>query len=233
MDNLGCMATSTRPRPHKFKEEGYSGYAAEQRQIARQAGQTVDENYIGPARTHFAARQGRKRIAGYSAVRQGGRDEARARAEERKQGAFTRLNEARSRSFGGLKEMDTMKSNPNFARAETPALDDHFKGQRPVSSVKPKPTNATPAARGPLPGFFDPLKNRPSTGIPKWQQEADEKWRAQMKTADEVDNAQSMVLKNTENLPNGGTTVGKFADDALEKSGRKITTRPEKPWYNR
>ncbi len=163
MDNLGCMATSTRPRPHKFKEEGYSGYAAEQRQIARQAGQTVDENYIGPARTHFAARQGRKRIAGYSAVRQGGRDEARARAEERKQGAFTRLNEARSRSFGGLKEMDTMKSNPNFARAKTPALDDHFKGQRPVSSVKPKPTNATPAApgaRGPLPGFFDPLKNR-------------------------------------------------------------------------
>ena len=159
------MATFARPRSHKFKEDGYSSYAAEMRQMARRAGQTVDDSYIGPARTPFASRQGRKRIAGYSAVRQGGRDEARARAEERKQGAFARLNEARSRSFGGLTEMDTMTSDPNFAHAKTPVLDDHFKGQRPVSSVKPKATAPAQGGNAPLPGFpapapFDALKNR-------------------------------------------------------------------------
>ena len=159
------MATFARPRSHKFKEDGYSSYAAEMRQLARKEGQTVDDNYIGPARTHFAKKQGRKRIAGYSAIRQGGRDEARARAEERKQGAFARLNEARSRSFGGLKEMDAMNSNSNFAQAKTPVLDEHFKGQRPVSAVKPKATGPAQGGNAPLPGFpapapFDALKNR-------------------------------------------------------------------------
>lgn len=135
---------------------GYSRYATEarakkeeeERIAANREGrspQPVDVNYIGPARTRFAARQGRSRTAGYSAIRQGDRNAARARAEERTAGAFKRLNESRARSFGGLKEYDKMQKSKNFARVKTPALDAHFGKKNSVVSSDPR-------------GAYDPRK---------------------------------------------------------------------------
>lgn len=135
---------------------GYSQYASkyraqkeeDERKAAQREGRSerpLDVNDIGPARTYHAAKQGRSRIAGYSVQRQGGRDAARARAEQRKNDAFTRLNDARSRSFGGLKEFDKMQRSKSFAQAKTPALNAHFGKKSSVVSSDPR-------------GAYDPRK---------------------------------------------------------------------------
>jgi hypothetical protein len=63
------------------------------------------------------------RIQGYSQERQGGRDEARARADQRMDEALERIGKSRERGFGGLKEFYENQTNPNFARPQTPMLD--------------------------------------------------------------------------------------------------------------
>jgi hypothetical protein len=163
------MAAFNRLSPHRFREPGgYSSEASRQREMWRKADPTqpVPDNFVGYARTHHAAKQGRKRTAGYSYQRQGGRDEARARAAERSAAGAAKRQEAYSAGFGGLKERDKMQTDPNFARAETPNLDAHFGGARPESSVrKPqRPAASTPpAAPGPLPGFPAPADNAGQT----------------------------------------------------------------------
>ena len=63
------------------------------------------------------------RIQGYNQERQGGRDEARARADQRMNEARERIGKSRERGFGGLKEFYENQTNPNFARPQTPMLD--------------------------------------------------------------------------------------------------------------
>jgi hypothetical protein len=144
----------------KYASAARAAMEEKERAAAEREGRNREQlnvNEIGPARTFHAAKQGRRRIAGYSVARQGGRDEARARAEERKQGAFARLNEARSRSFGGLKEMDAMNSNPDFARAKTPALDAAFgkKDPEPLKSSDPRGAQPDMGPRGKMGAYVD------------------------------------------------------------------------------
>jgi hypothetical protein len=63
------------------------------------------------------------RIQGYSQERQGGRDEARARADQRMDEARERISKSRERGFGGLGDFYEDQKNPNFARPKTPMLD--------------------------------------------------------------------------------------------------------------
>jgi hypothetical protein len=63
------------------------------------------------------------RIQGYSQERQGGRDEARARADQRMDEARERIGKSRERGFGGLGDFYEDQKNPNFARPKTPMLD--------------------------------------------------------------------------------------------------------------
>jgi hypothetical protein len=70
--------------------------------------------------------EGRRRIMGYSAERQGGSAAARSRAGMRAAESEQRRSDAYSRSFGGLKEFSANQTNPNFARPQTPMLDAAF-----------------------------------------------------------------------------------------------------------
>jgi hypothetical protein len=72
------------------------------------------------------------RIQGYSQERQGGRDEARARADQRMDEARERIGKSRERGFGGIGEFYENQKNPNFARPQTPMLD--ASRLRPVQS---------------------------------------------------------------------------------------------------
>jgi hypothetical protein len=72
------------------------------------------------------------RIQGYSQERQGGRDEARARADQRMNEARERIGKSRERGFGGIGEFYENQKNPNFARPQTPMLDSSR--LRPVQS---------------------------------------------------------------------------------------------------
>ena len=88
---------------------------------------------------------GRRRIMGYSWERQGGRDEARARAAQRRAEGDAKRAAAYSRSFGGLNEFNANQKDPNFARPSTPNLDKAFpKSITPNSqttSTKPPDTS--------------------------------------------------------------------------------------------
>jgi hypothetical protein len=66
---------------------------------------------------------GRKKIMGYSWERQGGRDEARGRAAQRRAEGDANRAAAYSRGFGGLNEFYRNQQDPNFARPVTPNLD--------------------------------------------------------------------------------------------------------------
>ena len=66
---------------------------------------------------------GGNRIMGYSWARQGGRDEARARAAQRRAEGDAKRAAAYSRGFGGLNEFYANQKDPMFARPVTPNLD--------------------------------------------------------------------------------------------------------------
>jgi len=66
---------------------------------------------------------GRNKIMGYSWARQGGRDEARGRAAQRRAEGDANRAAAYSRGFGGLNEFYRNQQDPNFARPVTPNLD--------------------------------------------------------------------------------------------------------------
>jgi hypothetical protein len=53
---------------------------------------------------------GRKKIMGYSAERQGGRDAARARANARMEAARARIDKSRTDNFGGINEFNALQS---------------------------------------------------------------------------------------------------------------------------
>jgi hypothetical protein len=72
------------------------------------------------------------RIQGYSQERQGGRDEARARADQRMDEARERIGKSRERGFGGMSDFIKNEVNPNFAKPQTPMLDSSR--LRPVQS---------------------------------------------------------------------------------------------------
>jgi hypothetical protein len=66
---------------------------------------------------------GRKKIMGYSWERQGGRDEARGRAAQRRAEGDANRAAAYSRGFGGLNDFYRNQQDPMFARPVTPNLD--------------------------------------------------------------------------------------------------------------
>jgi hypothetical protein len=152
----------------------YSKYAqAERDEYQHRFGQKPDVNYVGMARTRNAARQGRRRIAGYSHERQGGRDAARQRAEDRKTGAFKRLSAARNQHFGGLKEFDAMQDPNRFNRKKGDGkggLNDYYAAQnnpkrvRPVSSVKSAAPVGPIGPAEPV-GDANPMNNRVNIGL--------------------------------------------------------------------
>jgi hypothetical protein len=77
------------------------------------------------------------RIQGYSWAKQGGRDEARARAEQRRALGDAKRAAAYERGFGGLDDFYADQKDPNFARAKTPMLDAAFgKRQALISTEK-------------------------------------------------------------------------------------------------
>lgn len=123
------------------REQGYSRYATGARQQYRDKNK-VDPptNYVGPARPgSHASRRGMSRIAGYSQARQGGREEARARADDRAATSHAKREQAYSSAFGGLKEYD--RGQKSTRKVSTPNLDAYAARQndparrRPTSSV--------------------------------------------------------------------------------------------------
>jgi len=88
---------------------------------------------------------GDKRIQGYSFERQGGRDEARERAAQRRAAGDAKRGAAYARGFGGLAEFNSNQADPNFAKPSTPNLDKAFpKSITPNSqttSTKPPDTS--------------------------------------------------------------------------------------------
>jgi hypothetical protein len=77
---------------------------------------------------------GRKKIMGYSWERQGGRDEARGRAAQRRAEGDANRAAAYSRGFGGLNDFYRNQQDPNFARPVTPNLDRMEKNPAGTSS---------------------------------------------------------------------------------------------------
>jgi hypothetical protein len=100
-----------------------------QQQLGKNAKEALDiaerMQALQEAANEGAEGKGKKegRIQGYSQERQGGRDEARARADQRMNEARERIGKSRERGFGGLKEFYENQTNPNFARPQTPMLD--------------------------------------------------------------------------------------------------------------
>ena len=80
-----------------------------------------------------AAKAGR--IQGFSAEKMGGRDEARARAEQRRALGDAKRAAAYERGFGGLDDFYADQKDPNFARAKTPMLDAAFGKRAPIISM--------------------------------------------------------------------------------------------------
>jgi hypothetical protein len=109
-----------------------------QQQLGKNAKEALDiaerMQALQDAANEAADGKGKKegRIQGYSQERQGGRDEARARADQRMDEARERIGKSRERGFGGLKEFYENQTNPNFARPQTPMLDSSR--LRPVQS---------------------------------------------------------------------------------------------------
>jgi hypothetical protein len=109
-----------------------------QQQLGKNAKEALDiaerMQALQEAANEAAEGKGKKegRIQGYSQERQGGRDEARARADQRMDEARERIGKSRERGFGGLKEFYENQTNPNFARPQTPMLDSSR--LRPVQS---------------------------------------------------------------------------------------------------
>jgi hypothetical protein len=109
-----------------------------QQQLGKNAKEALDiaerMQALQEAANEAAEGKGKKegRIQGYSQERQGGRDEARARADQRMNEARERIGKSRERGFGGLKEFYENQTNPNFARPQTPMLD--ASRLRPVQS---------------------------------------------------------------------------------------------------
>lgn len=121
-----------RNRDRKHREPGYSSYATAARALWSQqhGGPAPPANYIGPARTHHAARAGRQRIAGYSAKRQGGPPDP----------------------FRGLREHDRMQKEKQQGIGpgggpHTPGLDAYHAAQNDPDRVRPKSSSRL----GPMP----------------------------------------------------------------------------------
>jgi hypothetical protein len=99
------------------------------RQIQQQLGLTADKataiaTAIQDAKDKAEGKEsGNGRIMGYSWARQGGRDEARGRAAQRRAEGDANRAAAYSRGFGGLNEFYRNQQDPNFARPVTPNLD--------------------------------------------------------------------------------------------------------------
>ena len=101
------------------------------RQIQQQLGLTADKataiaTAIQDAKDKAEGKEGGGgggRIMGYSWARQGGRDEARARAAQRRAEGDAKRAAAYSRGFGGLNEFYANQKDPMFARPVTPNLD--------------------------------------------------------------------------------------------------------------
>jgi hypothetical protein len=109
-----------------------------QQQLGKNAKEALDiaerMQALQEAANEAAEGKGKKegRIQGYSQERQGGRDEARARADQRMDEARERIGKSRERGFGGIGEFYENQKNPNFARPQTPMLD--ASRLRPVQS---------------------------------------------------------------------------------------------------
>jgi hypothetical protein len=109
-----------------------------QQQLGKNAKEALDiaerMQALQDAANEAADGKGKKegRIQGYSQERQGGRDEARARADQRMDEARERIGKSRERGFGGIGEFYENQKNPNFARPQTPMLD--ASRLRPVQS---------------------------------------------------------------------------------------------------
>jgi ABC-type transporter Mla subunit MlaD len=100
-----------------------------QQQLGKNAKEALDiaerMQALQDAANEAAEGKGKKegRIQGYSQERQGGRDEARARADQRMNEARERIGKSRERGFGGIGEFYENQKNPNFAKPQTPMLD--------------------------------------------------------------------------------------------------------------
>ena len=101
------------------------------KEIQQQLGLTADKataiaTAIQDAKDKLEGKEGGGgggRIMGYSWARQGGRDEARARAAQRRAEGDAKRAAAYSRGFGGLNEFYAHQKDPMFARPVTPNLD--------------------------------------------------------------------------------------------------------------
>lgn len=101
------------------------------KEIQQQLGLTADKataiaTAIQDAKDKVEGKEGGDgggRIMGYSWARQGGRDEARGRAAQRRAESDAKRAAAYSRGFGGLNEFYANQKDPMFARPVTPNLD--------------------------------------------------------------------------------------------------------------